>query len=258
MCEFVGGVLVLVRHLPLDVLLPHADHFMELRELSDVYPSNKKRIQQPTIIHNPSRSEFIILSQAFPDPVSSLGPRLSSSALTFPSTTTGTGWIEHHSNTQGLIALSYPGRSNVTNHSDPTGFGGGFFGSSAKKTGFSTGMIPSTAEFGSNAWTRFRTPTTYVFSAPSQSFSGWGWGIPATNTSKQPFSPFVESELGNWQKSSYQNLYFQGPYKNFSQEELRLADYALNHRYGLLFRFGGPSFRTGFGIFIQRSASGPP
>ncbi|KNB04303.1 hypothetical protein FOXG_06462 [Fusarium oxysporum f. sp. lycopersici 4287] len=192
------------------------------------------------------------------DPVSSLGPRLSSSAPTFPPTTTGTGWLEHHSNTQGLTALSDPGRSNVTNHSDPTGFGGGFFGSSAKKKGFSTGISPSTAEFGSNAWTRFRTPTTSVFSAPSQSFGGWAWGIPATDTSKQPFSPFVESELGNRQKSSYQNLCFQGPYKNFSQEELRLADYALGHQYGLSFEFGGPNFGTDFGTSMQRSASDPP
>ncbi|KNB06688.1 hypothetical protein FOXG_07361 [Fusarium oxysporum f. sp. lycopersici 4287] len=191
-------------------------------------------------------------------PVSSLGPRLSSSAPTFPPTTTGTGWLEHHSNTQGLTALSDPGRSNVTNHSDPTGFGGGFFGSSAKKKGFSTGISPSTAEFGSNAWTRFRTPTTSVFSAPSQSFGGWAWGIPATDTSKQPFSPFVESELGNRQKSSYQNLCFQGPYKNFSQEELRLADYALGHQYGLSFEFGGPNFGTDFGTSMQRSASDPP
>ncbi|KAJ0138667.1 Uncharacterized protein HZ326_18363 [Fusarium oxysporum f. sp. albedinis] len=174
------------------------------------------------------------------DPVSSLGPRLSSSAPTFPPTTTGTGWLEHHSNTQGLTALSDPGTSNVTNHADPTGFGGGFFGSSAKKTSFSTGMSPSTA------------------GAPSQSFGGWAWGIPVTDTSKQPFSPFVESELGNRQKSSYQNLCFQGPYKNFSQEELRLADYALGHRYGLSFGFGGPSFGTGFGTSMQRSASGPP
>ncbi|KAG7003628.1 Nucleoporin NUP145 [Fusarium oxysporum f. sp. conglutinans] len=192
------------------------------------------------------------------DPVSSLGPRLSSSAPTFPPTTTGTGWLEHHSNTQGLTALGDPGTSNVTNHADLTGFGGGFFGSSAKKTGFSTGMSPSTAGFGSNAWTRFRNPTTSVFSAPSQSFGGWAWGIPATDTSKQPFSPFVESELGNRQKSSYQNLCFQGPYKSFSQEELRLADYALGHRYGLSFGFSGPSFGTGFGTSMQRSASGPP
>ncbi|KAL5590186.1 hypothetical protein FOBRF1_013743 [Fusarium oxysporum] len=191
-------------------------------------------------------------------PVSSLGPRLSSSAPTIPPTTTGTGWLEHHSNTQGLTALSDPGTSNVTNHADSTGFGGGFFGSSAKKTSFSTGMSPSTAGFGSNAWTRFRTPTTSVFSAPSQSFGGWAWGIPATDTSKQPFSPFVESELGNRQKSSYQNLCFQGPYKSFSQEELRLADYALGHRYGLSFGFSGPSFGTGFGTSMQRSASGPP
>ncbi|EXK25380.1 hypothetical protein FOXG_17481 [Fusarium oxysporum f. sp. lycopersici 4287] len=119
-------------------------------------------------------------------------------------------------------------------------------------------MSPSTAGFRSNAWTRFRTPTTSVFSAPSQSFGGWAWGILATDTSKQPFSPFVGSELGNRQKSSYQNLCFQGPYKNFSQEELRLADYALGHRYGPSFGFGGPSFGTGFGTSMQRSASGPP
>ncbi|KAF5253964.1 hypothetical protein FOXYS1_14453 [Fusarium oxysporum] len=192
------------------------------------------------------------------DLVSSLGPRLSSSTPTFPPTTIGTGWLEHHSNTQGLTALSDPGTSNVTNHADSTGFGCGFFGSSAKKTGFRTGMSPSTAGFGSNAWKKFRTPTTSVFSAPSQSFGGWAWGISATDTSKQPFSPFVESELGNRQKSSYQNLCFQGPYKSFSQEELRLADYALGHRYGLSFGFSGPSFGTGFGTSMQRSASGPP
>ncbi|KAF4334811.1 hypothetical protein FBEOM_11342 [Fusarium beomiforme] len=176
------------------------------------------------------------------DPLSSLGPRLSSSAPTFPPTTTGTGWLEHHSNTQGLTAFSDPGTSNVTNHSDPTGFGGGF---QRKEDGLQHRNEP-------------KTPTTSVFGAPSQSFGGWAWGIPATDTSKQPFCPFVESELGNWQKSSYQNLCFQGPYKNFSQEELRLEDYALGHRYGLSFGFGGPSFGTGFGTSMQRSASGPP
>ncbi|EGU75862.1 hypothetical protein FOXB_13627, partial [Fusarium oxysporum f. sp. conglutinans Fo5176] len=166
-------------------------------------------------------------------PVSSLGPRLSSSAPTFPPTTTGIGWLEHHSNTPGLTAFSDPGRSNVTNHSGPTGFGGGFFGSSAKKTGFSTGMSPSTAEFGSKAWTRFRTPTTSV-SALRVSLLVVGPGEALRRILQSSHSPHL------W------------------KEELRLPDYALGHRYGLSSGFGGPSFGTGFGTSMQRSASGPP
>lgn len=138
-----------------------------------------------------------------------------------------------------------------------TGFGGGSFGSSANKTGFGTGTSPTTAKFGSNAWTGFRTSTTSSFGAPGQPFGGWGWGDPATDTSKQPFSPFVECEPGSRQRSSYQNLCFQGPYKNLSQEELRLADYALGHRYGDSFGFGNSSFGTGFGTPMHRSASVP-
>ncbi|EXL65657.1 hypothetical protein FOPG_18124 [Fusarium oxysporum f. sp. conglutinans race 2 54008] len=173
-------------------------------------------------------------------PVSSLGPRLSSSAPTFPPTTTGIGWLEHHSNTPGLTAFSDPGRSNVTNHSGPTG------------------NEPKYSRVWLKSLDKIQDPNHFRFGAPSQSFGGWAWGGPATDTSKQPFSPFVESELGNRQKSSYQNLCFQGPYKNSSQEELRLPDYALGHRYGLSSGFGGPSFGTGFGTSMQRSASGPP
>ncbi|KAI7761937.1 hypothetical protein LZL87_004244 [Fusarium oxysporum] len=178
----------------------------------------------------------------------SFGTRSTSSAASFPPVTTTTS-------TPGIFASS---RGNATNIFGSTGFGGKSFGSSAMETDFGTSMSPSTTQFGSNVPIGFRAPTTSEFGAPSQPFAGWAWGKPALDTSKQPFSPFVESELGSRQKSSYQNLCFQGPYKNSSQEELRLADYALGHRYGLSFRFSGPSFGTGFGTSMQRSASGPP
>ncbi|KAG7405105.1 Nucleoporin NUP145 [Fusarium oxysporum f. sp. rapae] len=178
----------------------------------------------------------------------SFGTRSTSSAASFPPVTTTTS-------TPGIFASS---RGNATNIFGSTGFGGKSFGSSAMETDFGTSMSPSTTQFGSNVPIGFRAPTTSEFGAPSQPFAGWAWGKPALDTSKQPFSPFVESELGSRQKSSYQNLCFQGPYKNSSQEELRLADYALGHRYGLSFGFSGPSFGTGFGTSMQRSASGPP
>ncbi|KAJ9419605.1 nucleoporin autopeptidase-domain-containing protein [Fusarium oxysporum] len=182
------------------------------------------------------------------NPATSFGTRSTSSAAAFPPVTTTTS-------TPGIFATS---RGNATNTFGSTGFGVKSFGSSAMETDFGTSMSPKTTQFGSNAPTGFRAPTMSAFGAPSQPFGGWAWGKPVPDTSKQLFSPFVESELGSRQKCSYQNLCFQGPYQNSSQEELRLADYALGHRYGSSFGFGGSSFGTGYGTSMQRSASGPP
>ncbi|KAF6512866.1 hypothetical protein HZS61_007672 [Fusarium oxysporum f. sp. conglutinans] len=78
-------------------------------------------------------------------------------------------------------------------------------------------------------------------------------------------SEFGKKPFGQWQQlptgfdAFGSNIHNSNrPYKSFSQEELRLADYALGHRYGLSFGFSGPSFGTGFGTSMQRSASGPP
>lgn len=76
-------------------------------------------------------------------------------------------------------------------------------------------------------------------------FSGFGnnnttsaFGTAGANVGDPPgtaqvaFSPYQEKEQNSNQTNSFQNILFQDPYKKFSAEELRMADYAQGRRFG--------------------------
>jgi hypothetical protein len=65
--------------------------------------------------------------------------------------------------------------------------------------------------------------------------------LPARGTRFVQFQPFIEKEPQSTtgQQNSFQNIGFQLPYQKHSQEELRLADYAVGVRYSGNYKFGG-------------------
>ena len=68
-------------------------------------------------------------------------------------------------------------------------------------------------------------------------------GDPPGTANVTTFQPLVEKEgTNNSAQNSFQNILFQDPYKKWSAEELRLADYAAGRRYG------GASGSSTFGV----------
>ena len=65
--------------------------------------------------------------------------------------------------------------------------------------------------------------------------------LPALGTRYVWFHPFIEKEpnCNTNQQNCFQNIGFQLPYQKHSQEELRLADYAVGVRYSENHKFGG-------------------
>ncbi|KAI0188701.1 nuclear protein 96-domain-containing protein [Astrocystis sublimbata] len=74
-------------------------------------------------------------------------------------------------------------------------------------------------------------------------------GDPPGTANTTNFQPFVEKEGTGVAQNSFQNICFQDPYKKWSQEELRLVDYAAGRRHGGA--AGGNTFgvSSGFGSF---------
>ena len=132
--------------------------------------------------------------------------------------------------------------------------GGGLFGggnTANKTTGFGSGGTTGGSLFGGG-----NTGT-------STGFGGGGFGA-ANNpglgaagdppgTAVTPFQAHTEKEANSTQSSSFQNILFQDPYKKWSAEELRLADYTQGRRhgngsgggaFGVSSNFGGGGFGT--------------
>ena len=147
-----------------------------------------------------------------------------------------------------------------------SGFGGGFGSGGATSTPFgqtSTGgglFGASKPAFGATNTTSspFGGNTTQ---SPFGGSSG-GFGAPGTTlgtntaectgTGSSPFQPFIEKEPNSTsnQQNAFQTISFQPPYQKFSQEELRLADYAQGRKYGNASNQPGAfGTSTGFGSF---------
>ena len=81
----------------------------------------------------------------------------------------------------------------------------------------------------------------FTTSSPS-ALSTFSFGsLPALGTRCVWFHPYIENEpnCNTNQQNSFQNIGFQLPYQKHSQEELRLADYAVGVRYSENYKFGG-------------------
>lgn len=66
-------------------------------------------------------------------------------------------------------------------------------------------------------------------------------------TGATPFQPFTEKEPNSASTNSFQNVLFQDPYKKWSSEELRLADYVQGRRHGNASGAGAFGVSSGFG-----------
>lgn len=143
-------------------------------------------------------------------------------------------------------------------------FGGSSLFGSASKPAFGTGTTGGTSLFGGGSTggsTGFGS-TTGAFGAPSSTALAGSIGDPP-GTAVTPFTPFVEKETGAGGTSvqnTYQNILFQDPYKKWSADELRLADYAQGRRFGTpsgAGAFGSTSFGgTSFGGTTQAGGFG--
>lgn len=129
------------------------------------------------------------------------------------------------------------------------------FGSTANKPAFGASTTTGGSLFGGGSNT---TATT----------SGFGGGFGATNnaavgdppgTAVAPFQAYTEKET-NGSTNSFQNILFQDPYKKWSGEELRLADYVQGRRHGNASGGGAfgvaSNFGGGFGTNNQTSGFG--
>ncbi|KAL8734462.1 MAG: hypothetical protein Q9181_003165 [Wetmoreana brouardii] len=159
--------------------------------------------------------------------------------------------------------------SNTATSGTSTGFGG--FGSSNTNTGgglFGGGnkpafgsQQPSTSSSlfggGSNTFGSSNNQTTSTFSGAPIS-SALGNAVPeCQGTGSTPFQAYTEKEgaTGN-QTNHFQSITFMQPYKNYSFEELRLADYNQGRRYGNgSGQAGAFGTSTGFGGFGGQNTS---
>ncbi|KAL9614351.1 MAG: hypothetical protein Q9167_001154 [Letrouitia subvulpina] len=136
---------------------------------------------------------------------------------------------------------------------------GGLFGA-ANKTPFGGSQPSSSGTLfgsGSNTFGSNNTQPQSAFGAPISS------ALSANNadcqgTGSTPFQAYTEKEgtVGN-QTNHFQSLTFNQPYKNFSFEELRQADYNQGRRYGNgSGQAGAFGTSTGFGGFGGQSTGG--
>ncbi|KAI8300880.1 Nucleoporin NUP145 [Colletotrichum sp. SAR11_59] len=151
-----------------------------------------------------------------------------------------------------------------SNNQQSTGFGGfGANNATSNSTGFGSGTATNSA-FGSTNNTNtsgglFGNTTGAFGGGGTSSSIGSNVGDPP-GTAITPFQAHQEKEsagAGN-QSNAFQNILFQEPYKKWSAEELRLADYAQGRRHGNASgagAFGVSNFgSTGFGATNQQSA----
>ncbi|KAI1104922.1 nuclear protein 96-domain-containing protein [Jackrogersella minutella] len=146
-----------------------------------------------------------------------------------------------------------------------SGGGGSIFGSNASKPTFGA------SNTGTTGGGLFGSGTTASNTGTSSGFGGFGAaanapastalgpvGDPPGTANITNFQPFVEKENAtSTAQNSYQNILFQDPYKKWSGEELRLADYGAGRRFGGTAGTGTFGVGSGFGGFgSNNQASG--
>ncbi|KAI1387760.1 nuclear protein 96-domain-containing protein [Hypoxylon trugodes] len=158
------------------------------------------------------------------------------------------------------------GAGNNASTSTPFGgsTGGSIFGNSANnKPAFgatNTGTSGS-GLFGGNATNNTNTSTGFgafggTSNTPASTALGGPVGDPPGTANITSFSPFVEKENNTSSaQNSYQNILFQDPYKKWSAEELRLADYVAGRRFGGTSGTGTFGVGSGFGGFGNQQTS---
>lgn len=174
-------------------------------------------------------------------------------------TTLGSSLFGGGSNTATNNTSTFGGFGSTNNTTNSTsspfgggGTGGGLFGNNANKT---TGF-GSTGNTGGSLFGGGNTNTTSTgfgggsgFGSANNTSLGQATGDPP-GTAGTPFQAFTEKEANNAsQTNSFQNILLQEPYRKWSSEELRLADYMQGRRHGNGTASGGGAFgvSSGFG-----------
>ncbi|KAG8169893.1 hypothetical protein KVR01_000638 [Diaporthe batatas] len=174
----------------------------------------------------------------------------------FGAATTGTGGglFGSTTTTSGGTGFGSGFGTNTAATSSP--FGGGatnsLFGANKTSTPFGGGTTATSTGstlFGSGSAFGGSSNTTGAFGgATNNPGIGTNVGDPP-GTAVLAFSPYLEKEPNSTAQNAFQNILFQEPYKKFSAEELRMADYAQGRQYGNGPAGGGGAFgaTSGFG-----------
>ncbi|KAL9103589.1 MAG: hypothetical protein Q9163_001391 [Psora crenata] len=129
---------------------------------------------------------------------------------------------------------------------------GGLFGS-APKPSFGSGSTlfgsANAGGFGSS-----NNQATSAFGAPVSSALAQNNAV-CEGTGSTPFTAFTEKETASNVVNHFQSISFMAPYKNFSFEELRLADYNQGRRFGNGSGQAGAFGSTNFGGFGQQNSA---
>ncbi|KAI0396611.1 hypothetical protein F5Y17DRAFT_418922 [Xylariaceae sp. FL0594] len=184
----------------------------------------------------------------------------------FGGTTTTGGGMFGSTTTPAATGFGTFGANNTTTNNATTSspFGGGatstMFGNTASKPAFGATTTGTTSLFGGGNTTTGTTGNSPFggFGAtannPASTALGAVGDAPGT-AAVTTFQPFVEKEGTSAMQNSYQTLLVQDPYKKWSADELRLADYVAGRR------FGGPAGTTfggtGFGNFGNTQTTTP-
>ncbi|MCJ1465952.1 hypothetical protein MMC07_004571 [Pseudocyphellaria aurata] len=150
----------------------------------------------------------------------------------FGTPTTSSGGMFGTSNTATASASNPFGGFGGTNNNNNSS-SGSLFGAPSKPA-FGTGNTTSGSLFGGgsggSAFGTSNQPTS-AFAAPLSSALGANT-TDCQGTGGTPFQAYAEKETGTNVSNQYQSISFMQNYKNFSFEELRMADYNQGRRYG--------------------------
>ncbi|KAF4441702.1 hypothetical protein F53441_11962 [Fusarium austroafricanum] len=174
---------------------------------------------------------------AFGSTATSTGGGLFGSSTANTNTGTGTGFG------------GFGGTSNNTTSAFGSNTGGGMFGgNTANKTGFGSTTNTGGSLFGGGSNTNTATSTGFGsgFGASNTNTLGGAAGDPP-GTAVAAFQAHTEKEANSTSTNSYQNILFQDPYKKWSADELRLADYVQGRRHGNATGGGAFGVSSGFG-----------
>ncbi|KAM0439963.1 hypothetical protein ACHAPT_001063 [Fusarium lateritium] len=169
---------------------------------------------------------------------------------------TGTGLFGSSTTTATNTGTGFGGFGNTNTNTSTFGganTGGGMFGgNTANKTGFGTTTNTGGSLFGGGN-TSNTTGTGFGggFGTTNTNTLGGGVGDPP-GTAITPFQAHSEKEpnstsTNSTSTNSFQNVLFQDPYKKWSAEELRLADYVQGRRHGNASGGGAFGVSSGFG-----------
>ncbi|KAL7938697.1 nuclear protein 96 domain-containing protein [Trichoderma chlorosporum] len=169
-----------------------------------------------------------------------------------PTTTPASGGLFGASSTPSSTGTGFGGFGNA-NTTTPSAFGsnttgGGLFGNANKPAGGFGAANTGSLFGGSNTNTASNTGSGFGnFGSTNTLGAGVSGDPPGTGVT--PFQAFTEKEPNSSTNLSnaFQNVLFQDPYKKWSADELRLADYVQGRRHGNPSGAGAFGVNSGFG-----------